>query len=394
MKRWLLVLATAACGTPTPQIWIDPAGPPVQRCPSTDCEEITLPCDAVMSVRIVDPANPGKAFLDQCTPVPPDTKHDMCSLRSVDLETTKLPVQDLAVEIAVFSQSTLELTSGGQPICPANIQYDAAGFPISQPAPMFGRRAYYHPGDSLVKVELGCTNLNAAAVGATCSGTSVTDRISATVTDFNTRVPVGSTVAGSLLVSVVEPVAIGASYTINERDAIPLLPDNNDAQTWSAPSTRQFTNFECVEVLENVPQTTASVHCTDVADATNPLAGVRVSVDELRTILGGGAFPPQGITVGVVVDEQSNPVQNFTIATTPPTGTVIYPPGSAAESGIARTSTSATGLFVSRDAAFGSQFFARGQLPGTSVIGGLVAGKVTVVVIPVSSAVAKSGTTP
>jgi hypothetical protein len=391
VKRGLLVLAMSACGTPTPQIAIEPAGPPVQRCPSTDCSMVPLPCDAVMSIRIYNPEDPGKPFLDQCTPVPADTKHDMCSLRSVDLDAAKLPVEDLAVEVAVYPQAMLNLDQSGKPECLTNIQYDAAGFPIGQPAPTFGRRVYYHPGDQLVKVELGCTDFNPARVGATC-GNPVSDRISATVTDFNTRVPVGSTIAGNLLVSVVEPVALGASYTVNEREAITLRPDNDEDQTWSAASTGQFTHFECVEVLENVPQTTASLHCTGVDDASDPLSGVRVSAEELRTILGGGAFPSEGITVGVVVDELSNPVQNFTI--TPTTGTVIYPPATSTGTDVARTSTSTSGLFVSRDAAFGTQFFARGQMPGASAIGGLVAGKVTVVVIPVSRSAMKSRTEP
>jgi hypothetical protein len=384
--RLLGLLAPAACSTPTPQIAIDPAGPPVQSCPSTDCSMVALPCDAVMSIRIVDPES-GQIFLDQCSPVPPDIKNDMCSLRSVNLDARQLPVQDLAVEVAVFPQAMLDVPAGG-PVCPSNIQYDAAGFPISQPAPTFGRRAYYHPGDELVKIELGCTDFNPATVGATC-GTPAANRISATVTDFKTRVPVGSTIAMNLVVSVVEPVALGTSFAVNERDAVTLSPDDDDL-TWSAPLTREFNNFECVEVFEAVPQSTPTLHCTDVHGVTSPLSGVRIAVGDLPQIV-GGEVPAGGITVGVVVDEQSNPVQDFTI--TPTTGTVSYPPAANSADDVSRTSTSMTGLFVSRDAPFGTQFFARGQ-PTASAIGGLVAGKVTVVVVPVSSAALKSGITP
>jgi hypothetical protein len=94
-----------ACSTPTPQIVLGLAGLPTQACPD-DCANIPLPCDAVMSIRIVEPgADPDDVnarYLDQCVPVLADPQKTICALNSVSLDSTLIPVRDLAVQIAVF----------------------------------------------------------------------------------------------------------------------------------------------------------------------------------------------------------------------------------------------------------------------------------------------------
>jgi hypothetical protein len=50
------------------------------------------------------------------------------------------------------------------------------------------------------------------------------------------------------------------------------------------------------------------------------------------------------------------------------------------------SATSKTGIFVSRDAPFGTMFSATGMKPTVPAVGGLVAGKVTIVIVPFAPA--------
>ncbi|HEY6175357.1 MAG TPA: hypothetical protein VIX73_12960 [Kofleriaceae bacterium] len=401
MKRGaaaLVVVASSACGTPVPQIHITYSGGNEQQC-ADDCSKIPLPCDAVMSIRIVepdDPDNPASRHLSQCERVNRDKNFDACSLNATNLDPVPLPVKDLEVQIAVFPGADLAIdpdTNG--PICP-DVRYSAAnGFPIEYDVvPALGGRAYYHPGDQIVNVVLGCTDQSAPRAGVACTN-PVDGQLTATVEDFDSRVPVSvgpGGVADHLFVSVGEPHSFDGGFVFNPGDGILLKLADHEIPEWSAPSDQKFAKYACVEVLEDVPQAVATLRCTQASDPLPRLQGMRIIKNRLTTILGSigvpaSEFPPEGITIGVVVDTQSVGVENFVVSATPgsvgvPGGTVTYMSTMDGDPPI--NMTSKNGIFISRDAPFGTIFSAHGQsgsLQMAPAVGGLVAGKVTVVVI-------------
>jgi hypothetical protein len=379
VTRAALALALAACTTPTPQIKLKLSRASDQMCPA-DCAQIPLPCDAMMSIRVIDRDDPTVHHLDQCVSVAPNTKNDVCSLNRINLDSVAIPVRDLAVQIAVFPRAALAVDESGAPVCP-NVEYNMSnGLPITQAgAPVLGGQTYYHPGDSIVEVTLGCTDLSAMTAGESCK--SPPTSLTATVDDFDTRVPVraGPQGADRLYVSVGEPRLLDGGYVLNPRDTTALRLDDDPTPQWTASGEPGFNQHACVEVLDDKPSAIASLHCTPVSDP-EPLKGFWIKNERLHAILaslGLEGFPAEGLTVGMVVDATANGVPNYTVKAGG--ANVVY----VTDSGVAGGSvTSNTGIFVSRDAPFGTMFNAIGQKPTVPAVGGLVVGKVTVVIVP------------
>jgi hypothetical protein len=385
VKLAALAIVVAACGTPVPQLGLGFAGTASQACPSTQCTDIPMTCDAVMSIRMVDPDDPSKSYYSQCVRVQADHKNGLCSLRSVDLVASPIPVRNLDVQIAVYALSQVAIDPVTmEPVqCPAPAEFNAVtGYPVEQPsAPALGGHTYYHPGDDKVDVTLGCTNL--PAINAACTspaGGSVT----ATVIDFDTRLPVTGGpqgVADRLWVSVGEPHMLDGGYVLNPSDAFVLRLDNEDSPRWSAPPSLSFSKYECVAVEEDVAQTTAVLRCVQVTSgAPTDLHGMLLSRDTLDNLIkaaGLTEFPPQGLTIGMVVDTLGRGASDYTV--TPSAGTVTY---LSATDGPGGSRTDASGIFVSTNAPFGTKFSASGLSQTVPAVGGLVAGKVTIVIVP------------
>jgi hypothetical protein len=145
----------------------------------------------------------------------------------------------------------------------------------------------------------------------------------------------------------------------------------------------------CVDVLENLAQTTSTLRCTARTPETHlELSGVWIRRETLDKILKALAqsqlpqvFPDEGLTIGIVVDESSIPVRGVHVRST--AGTVEY----VTDKGIGGDQTSGVGIFVSRDAPFETTFLVDGtnDRPEISAIGGRVSGHVTVVVLPLGS---------
>ncbi|TMQ11012.1 MAG: hypothetical protein E6J91_24380 [Deltaproteobacteria bacterium] len=392
MRRAALgaIAVTAACGTPVPQLRLGLAGTASQICPSTDCMAVQMLCDAVMSIRMVDPSEPSKTYFSQCVRVQPDRKSDMCSLRSVDLDQSPVPVRNLDVQIAVYSLSQVAFDPRtNDPICPDAIAFSTAtGYPVEQPsAPALGGHTYYHPGDDTVDITLGCTNL--PAINAAC--VSETPRsVAATVVDFDTRLPVTVGplgIADHLWVSVGEPHMLDGGYVLNPRDAFPLRLDNEQVARWSAPLSPAFSKYVCVDVVEDEAEATPTLRCLPTPAGQLPeLPGMRLSRGTLQNVLKSlslSEFPDEGITIGMVVDTLARGVSDYVV--TPSAGTVTY---LSATQGPGGTKTDASGIFVSRDAPFGTKFAASGLNQTVPGVGGLVAGKVTIVIVPFVGATA------
>jgi len=372
-----------ACSTPTPQIVLGLAGPPTQACPQ-DCASITMPCDAVMSIRIIDPAadptDPRQRLLDQCVVVPPNNKNNLCALNQINLDPVLLPVRDLAVQVAVFPGSAVPQDGTGKLECPDVAYSSATGFPVEQAtAPALGRQTFYHPGDTQVDIQLGCTDLSEMQAGDSCSNPSA-GAVTATVDDFDTRVPVTlgpQGVANNLFVWSGEPHIFNGNFVLNPADLVAMHLDGDGTPRWTGEAAQMFARYACVEVLEDVAQTVATVHCGLATEPQGDLTGYWISRDSLDSILKAvmaGGFPDAGITIGMVVDATANGVGNVAVRTSGTAHiTYLSPSGS-----LSRDATFNNGVFVSDDALFGTMFSASGA---PAVVGGSVAGKVTVVVL-------------
>lgn len=378
-----------ACSTPTPQIVLDLAGPPTQACPD-DCAMITLPCDPVMSIRIVEPgADPGDVKarrLDECVSVVPDTQNTSCALASVSLASTPIPVRNLEVQIAVFPGAVARDPRTGALMCPP-VAYDKGpGFPIEGPsAPALGRRVFYHPGDTTVDVKLGCTDVPKMQAGDACRNPAA-GAVTSTVLDVDTQVPVPVGPGGNaddLFVWSGEPHVFEGSYVLPPPDAVQMDLDDNGTPRWTGERTQMFQHYACIEVLEDIPQTVTTLHCAFAADAAGELIGYWMRRETLQPILqtaaaaavlGDAVVPDIGLTIGLVVDGSAFGVEGIPVTASDPHAHITY----LSKTGVGSQATFATGIFVSTDAAFGTMFSARGF---RSEIGGLVAGKATIVVL-------------
>jgi hypothetical protein len=393
-------LAAAACQTPTPSLQLSFAGGPSQACPDTDCANIAMTCATVMSIRIIDPADPTAPYHSQCVYVPPDLHHDMCSLARVDLGSSPIPVRDLEVQVALYPKSVIPIDPMTDDLlCPTDVAYGATGFPLeAAPSPALGGHAFYHPGDETVEVTLGCTDLGAINKSCT-SDTEVT--VTATVDEFDSRFPVNasSPTAEGLRVSVGEPRSQGSAYVLNpgdvhDLDAADVGAGGGGIATWVANIANLALNkFVCVEVLDENSLTPPVLRCRP-ASATTPLnlTGVWISRQTVAKVLQSistdplPAFPPEGLTIGLVVDQGLSPASGIVVtssaagsASLGTNGTIKY---LGNDGGLGGNATSAAGIFVSRDAPFGTQFAVGG--PGRPTVvgyGGLVAGKITVVIL-------------
>lgn len=391
MKRVALaLLAAAACSNPPLQLYYQLADGTSQSCGTTDCSEIGLACESVLSIRIVDPSRPDVPYVSVCDPIPaaPAEQPNLCAIAKVDLPEVDLPRQTLEVQALVWPRAAvIDPVSGALDCARTQIHFDAtSGFPVDQtPTPALGGHAYFHPGDEKTIVTLGCTNLDEVN-DPVCSGTNTVD-VSATVDDFDTHVSVSGTengdkLAARLNVFVGEPVEVGGSFRLDPSHARGLaLLVSNPVPSWGAMVDLMFASHICLEVLEDGAQQTTAVTCDDVGAPPYDIHGIHVSratIQQVLAALGLSTFPDQGMTIGIVLDELDNPQAGAVV--TPTTGTVQYL--SANRTGLVSGATSSSGVFVSLDATFGSDFTALGTLGQTvTKPGGMIDGKVTVVVL-------------
>ena len=384
----------AACSTPVPSIEfrLSDTG---QKCPYLDCSLIPMPCKTVMSLKFVDLEDPSKVWHSQCEDVPFNPKApNLCSMEAVDIKPVPLPVRNLEVQVALYPASMIpsKMPEGGGPEelqCPDHIDFAANGFPMEQwPAPALGGRTYYHPGDSTVTVELGCTDL--LAIEQSCAMSDLVT-VTATVDSFDTLASVqggpGGT-ASQLHVSVGEPRMIDGDWRLwaDDTHALESVRGGGSIPTWQSEIDAKFNQYICVDVYESVAQSTAVVRCKPVIPSQRiDATGMWISRLAVQKILGALSpsnpepieFPDEGLTVGIVVDQAAIGIPNMTV--TPAMGSVRYLSGQGM---LTTTGTSSNGIFVSRDAPFGTMFAATGPgRPMTTGVGGIIAGKLTVVVL-------------
>ncbi|MBC7977795.1 MAG: hypothetical protein H7138_22680 [Myxococcales bacterium] len=343
-----------------------------------------------MGVRIFEPGNYDEPFLEQCDLIPPNRDNNLCAYRTINLKQVELPIKDLEVQVTIYPLSQVTQNDVTKEYtCPPPVSFAAGNnLPFATyPAPALGGRAYYHPGDSEVRVVLGCTDLSAINEDPSCKA-KVGTEISATVTDFMTRQPVLDDQEGAhiLRVAVGEPRELDTIYVMNPVDEIELsVVKGSDPLRWSAEIDRVFDKHVCLDVLEFGSEVTPVLKCTTVEDAGQlNLRGFRLRRKDLRDILTAldnaniKPFPDDGLTIGIVLDQTSQGAPDYEVRTDEE-GTVTYLSGPTTLGG---TRTSTSGIFVSTDAPFGTRFSTAGARPTVSAIGGKVAGKVTLVVLP------------
>ncbi|MEO8548842.1 MAG: hypothetical protein ABI678_02670 [Kofleriaceae bacterium] len=366
----------------------------------TACEDVTMSCDVVVSIRIFAPSDPSSPVISVCKP--PIGKRDLCSISSIDLPQPEQPVsaQTLEVEILVYQARQLQKVDDVYQ-CPANVAFDAQGFPIAsvvpcvgdtecEPTPAVGGVAFYHPGDAETVVDLGCTDLTQLN-DSSCTGASTT--VTAAVTDFDTQVTVASSTADRLTVSVGEPqpvtVGVDTHYQLLQSLGEVVLPRSPGTQvpTWTG-TAGSVLSPACLEVSEDVAQSTASVRCipNTLAKSMLDMTGTRLqraTLDSILTALGTpGHFPDNGLVVGVVLDFLGNPMPGVEVTTDCggcDAGPIKYL--DALRTGVTTTATSSNGIFISEKAPFGTLFDAVTTNPITPQLGGLIDNKVTIVIL-------------
>lgn len=417
MRRALVFLVLAACGKDPPfalRFRITQGDSEACFLPSgaraTSCSDVTMMCDAVASIQIAPPNDPSAPYISTCKPLTGKTM-DACAIAGIDLPlpTMPVPAQRLQVTIAVyptrwtFAGETLSLPTDPQtlqPECPPHLALAADGFPLElQPAcdpsitdptdaqfcwppPAIGGSTFYNPGDSETVVDLGCSDLTELTDPVACRGQDEI-AVTGTVADFDTDVAVAPATADRLAVAIGEPQeSSGMTFALDPADETPLprtvvqpIPE------WGANITRTFASDACLAVLEDNPQATTAITCQPATPGRIDITGVRLSKPTLDQILGAinqPAFPEQGLVVGIVRDDLGNPLANMTVNAS--SGSVEYL--SSDRTGIIAGGTSMNGIFMSTDAPFGTTFTVQsGPVRKVQKVGGLVEGKVTIVVL-------------
>lgn len=383
------LIACAACGPGSESFQVSMVleRDDAQQCPSDVCEGIPMGCNATMSIRIVDASDPSIAYYSDCVDVTGGT--DLCALADlVELEDRAIPNTMVRVEIAVWPRDLVDALMLDDDQCPG-VDWDEQGKAKTvfddplKPPPAIGGASYFEVGGSSVAtVVLGCLD-HTVLDHPSCSATGAV-AVSAGVVDFDTNVSVSPTVQ-NLVVSVGEPTFDGsawslpiASTTLLDRDVVAGSP------VWSGDLEEPFETAACIQVLEtDVPLVLNTLACRPAGadDTVLELDGVLVrkaTQDLVQDAIGG--FPPGGFVLGRVVDHTGQPAEGVTVAPQPGGPTVAY----LAEDMASLTTgavTTTSGAFVSLNAPFDTTWTA--QLDSRTEVevqlGGLVAGKVTVI---------------
>jgi len=382
-----ILLALCACDTPSPALRLRLTEGETQTCGAVDCADVPLTCRTWISIRIIDPADPSAPYLSQCQEVLQNRNRNLCSVASVDLETTALPVRDLEVQVALYPQDVITTDPvTNLDVCPSDTQYDAVnGFPVENGAtPAVGGRAFYRPGDETVTITLGCTNLELVN-DPSCVGLA-TVQVKATVDDFDLAASVTPLEADRLSVTVGEPALVGGAYVLNPGNVKALDRTVTAPPAWGTV-VQLFNSYACLAVLDDTPQSTTSVTCRTamVTDDDLSFAGIRLSkgsLDQILRTLSLTQVPTQGLTIGIVLDKNGDPLGNQVVSS--PGATIQYL--SSDRNSIVGSSTASGllgGVFVSTDAPFGTSFSTSGGIPNEmpSAIGGRISNKVSIVVL-------------
>lgn len=393
----------AACETPPLTLKFRLTDGPSQECISastgnetTDCSDMTMECDAVLSIRIVPPNEPDVPYVSVCEPVRKQTQRTLCAIAGIPLPQPDKPVpeQTLEVQMAVFPRSVIPEVDGklqcpivefgvnNLPVMLANCTSADSAMACDQ-RPAVGGRAFYHPGDEETIIDLGCTEFERLKACNTGNRTEVF----ATVNEFDFPGTVDNLTASRLFVSIGEPVpgSTPGSYVLDSGDTYPLPRDDMAfPPTWADTfDDLRLLSTYCIEVLEDAPLATRTLTCRHPLSIPNRIdaSGTRLKPDMLATILKAAnltTFPSRGLVVGIVLNSSFSPLAGARVTTSCTDCTIEYL--SADKQSFTNgplASTSSNGIWISQDAPYGTTF----SYQGTPVFGGVVDNKVTIVVL-------------
>lgn len=407
MIRALATLAVlaAACSDPQLSLRFRLTAGDAQQCfgddgdVTTSCQDVTMLCQAYLSIRVLPPDDPEAPFISVCRPLT-GAQGKLCAIAGIDLPQPAMPIveQTLEVQMAIFPASEIKPDPvTGEPVCP-RVQYGANGLPMPvlpvcddvdlfacPRVPAVGGRTFYNPGDDTTIVDLGCTNLAEITDPQVCIGVDIV-RVSATVNNFDDLVSsVDKTVADRLNVSVGEPTPLADTFVLTPMDSRELMRSTSSSPSWSSVLTDlDLVSIACLEVLEDGAQTTATLTCNDEV-ATRSMFDLpgfylkRASLTEILEAIGYiRGFPEEGgLVVGMVVDRNSSPLAGQQV--TCDGCTIQYLDDT--RSGVVTGATSTSGVFVTQDAPFGTVFSLPMSPRPFDAVGGVVEGKVTIVIL-------------
>jgi hypothetical protein len=388
MRGWIaLTAALAACGGDSGQVplhlsWRTEGSMP---CPAATCRSMELLCDATVSVRIIDAADPSRIYVDRCLPL--DAADDLCGLSALPLGGEEVPNTAVRVQVSIWPRAAV----GDQ--CPAQVSYDLQGLPqLLGNVPAIGGEQLVRLGDDDIDVALACPNIDALASDACLAGRPV--KIGAGVDDFAQGRSVDQATADYLILSAGEPMERltedgGTEWELRPTALSQLVPEagGRGDPAWTGALDPAVEDVLCLEVLHRTEGTpTATCRSMPSAVRSVELDGGYVPPalrDRVLTAIGLSALPPDGLVVGRVVDRNGAPVPGMSVLASPPASAVyISGDGARIEADLDETSTS--GLFVSTDAAFGTLWSVYGNSPAPvpasrPAIGGRIRGHLTVV---------------
>ena len=391
-------LLWAACGDDTLKIAFQVSGGPNQTCPSEampaapTCSDVPILCDAVLNVRIVRPASPEETFLPFCEVIPRD-RRDLCSLEQIHLPARQLPRETLEVQVMIWPRDAVkEDPDTGELDCreiygrSVSIGFGVHGFPEEvAPSPALGGRGYYHPGDEQTVVTLGCSDLLAVNQPA-CAGQIEVRAGLTEVGSWAAPVPVQAPVA----VRIGEPRYVPGRDEHDWRSIAALEPRLNDGLWIGGLDTIDIEGDSmCIEVIGTSGANVPTVRCARIDKGARALelAGTWLQGSRLQQILMGLNFmavPPQGLTIGVVLDAMGRPAAGYRVESSPAYGVKYLGVNDQVVPG--GVATTQSGLFVSEDAPYGADlraYLGTGTIEQTQApaVGGRVSGKVTIAVL-------------
>ena len=114
MRAAIFILAVAACSAPPLTIRYEILGGADGSCKADACTGVSMLCDSMLFVRILDPKDPKAPFVSTCQQVHTDSPKDLCSIASVDIPSAELPERTLEVQVVVLP---LAFDDNDQPNC-------------------------------------------------------------------------------------------------------------------------------------------------------------------------------------------------------------------------------------------------------------------------------------
>ncbi len=362
-------------------------------CPSTSCLDFGMSCGATVSLRLTD-IDSGEVLRSQNgrpleTCVRAEVNETICSLADLAprMELDGMPAKAIRVEVAVWNADEVDVNEG----CP-EMSFDVFGRPQTDqdPQPAFAGATYFRAGtETNVTVPLTCSA--PSKLDSNSCAANLPTQTAAQVIDMTTMQLLQDQRASNVEVRVGEatpvPGAPDSGFELKLANLFELILDlDGPAPIWRNAIPLPSLDLICSTTLERIPRATTSVTCEEVDGANEGLtvAPILLDTDVLEDILdalGHETFPEQGILIGRVVDEVSQPMAGVVV--TPSDGTsVLYLNEDLTVAAPGLTSDSA--FFVSTEVAFGADWTAMsfgGERHKGSPRGGLIRGSVSTLII-------------